>query len=576
MIGSKDPWKWIEPQSQMSPKTHVRVSLRRAVLFLALALGNTGISQGQQVEPGGTLAGFGIISEFIPPGTDNAIAVAVTDFSGVAALADGQMITFGFFFFPDVPGAAGDANGGGSVGADVVNVWASMPLSIGLQKDGDLMVLESSGVPPPTIVTPETAIDLVDADVSFDAILGLRSDGKVVGWGPINTNAASIDVPEGLGQVVDIACTQNIGLALKADGSLVQWGNTTDFSDPPQGLTDVMSIEINQVAALALRSDGSTVSWGRSGNEVDLGFQGPIVEIVSGSSDNNFGGVTRTAEPVAWPETFLIGLHLDVFGLALGPVSEESVFIQKPGMLPFANIMPQAAKKLEGTDVVLRAHAVGAHTFQWKRDGIDLPGETRPWLFIESLDASEVGDYTVLMTNMNGSFETDPTRVELDLIDQEILVEPFEPSLFGGSPFQIVASATSGLPIDMEVEYGPATIDRDLVRITGNGTVRIVISQPGNADYESAPPIVIEYNTGDQPGPLTVGEVDESEVHLRVPWFTTHRIGVEFSTDLTPGSWIELGNFSLEQGRGVFVDRDMVRLGHGKGYYRAFLRPPLR
>ena len=53
-------------------------------------------------------------------------------------------------------------------------------------------------------------------------------------------------------------------------------------------------------------------------------------------------------------------------------------------------------------------------------------------------------------------------------------------------------------------------------------------------------------------------------------------IGVEYSTDLTPGSWIELGNFFDVEGEGVFVDPDPTRHARPFGYYRAFLRPVIR
>jgi hypothetical protein len=50
-------------------------------------------------------------------------------------------------------------------------------------------------------------------------------------------------------------------------------------------------------------------------------------------------------------------------------------------------------------------------------------------------------------------------------------------------------------------------------------------------------------------------------------------IGVEYSPDLSPGSWIELGNFFPVEGMWVFTDPDSVRLARPSGYYRAFLRP---
>jgi len=50
-------------------------------------------------------------------------------------------------------------------------------------------------------------------------------------------------------------------------------------------------------------------------------------------------------------------------------------------------------------------------------------------------------------------------------------------------------------------------------------------------------------------------------------------VGLEFSPDLTVGSWIELGNFFQDGQTLCFHDQDRFRLERGIGFYRAFLRP---
>ena len=63
---------------------------------------------------------------------------------------------------------------------------------------------------------------------------------------------------------------------------------------------------------------------------------------------------------------------------------------------------------------------------------------------------------------------------------------------------------------------------------------------------------------------------------LRITVAPTFRrsIGIEFSPDLSPGSWIELGNFFEVAGDdSAFVDTDEQRISRSRAYYRAFLRP---
>lgn len=62
-------------------------------------------------------------------------------------------------------------------------------------------------------------------------------------------------------------------------------------------------------------------------------------------------------------------------------------------------------------------------------------------------------------------------------------------------------------------------------------------------------------------------------VHLTVRAMPSQIVGVEYSPDLSPGSWIDAGNFLQIDGQGHFLDADPDRLARKNGFYRAFLRP---
>ena len=66
---------------------------------------------------------------------------------------------------------------------------------------------------------------------------------------------------------------------------------------------------------------------------------------------------------------------------------------------------------------------------------------------------------------------------------------------------------------------------------------------------------------------------ENGETRLTVPRMLGRRIGVEYSPDLTPGSWVDLGNFSNTGRVAKFIDFDLDRSGAERGFYRAFLRP---
>ncbi len=61
--------------------------------------------------------------------------------------------------------------------------------------------------------------------------------------------------------------------------------------------------------------------------------------------------------------------------------------------------------------------------------------------------------------------------------------------IFGDVPFILTASASSGLPVNLNIVSGPATLSENTVTLTGAGTVTIEASQPGNGNYLAATPV---------------------------------------------------------------------------------------
>ena len=57
---------------------------------------------------------------------------------------------------------------------------------------------------------------------------------------------------------------------------------------------------------------------------------------------------------------------------------------------------------------------------------------------------------------------------------------------YGVAPFALSATASSGLPVSYAVSSGPASVSGNILTITGAGSVTVLASQPGNAQYASA------------------------------------------------------------------------------------------
>lgn len=93
--------------------------------------------------------------------------------------------------------------------------------------------------------------------------------------------------------------------------------------------------------------------------------------------------------------------------------------------------------------------------------------------------------YRLNITANNG--ETGTQFAEWELYEkrvQTISLDTVPSPTFGDAPFELVASASSGLPVSLEVVSGPATIDSTgFLVITGAGTVTVRAIQAGNDNY---------------------------------------------------------------------------------------------
>lgn len=76
------------------------------------------------------------------------------------------------------------------------------------------------------------------------------------------------------------------------------------------------------------------------------------------------------------------------------------------------------------------------------------------------------------------------------LSDQTVSFNSPSNKTYGDAPFDLNATATSGLPVSFKIVSGPATLSGNTITITGAGDVVIEASQGGNASYNAAPTVV--------------------------------------------------------------------------------------
>ena len=126
--------------------------------------------------------------------------------------------------------------------------------------------------------------------------------------------------------------------------------------------------------------------------------------------------------------------------------------------------------------------------------------------------------YRVRGLNAGGSSQfTSEVSVTTNKLNQNITFTQIPAKDFGDSPFTLIATASSGLPVIFSLESGPATLTGNQVTITGKGLVRIKASQPGNTNFNPATEELQEFTVHEAtPTALTVSNI--TTTGLKLEW----------------------------------------------------------
>ncbi|MGI9244369.1 MAG: hypothetical protein ACR2RV_26455, partial [Verrucomicrobiales bacterium] len=390
--------------------------------------------------------------------------------------------------------------------ADAVNLWNFFGVNSVLLRDGTLPIWGPNVPNFGDLSGLETEDEIVDAALAFRGVGVLRSDGTLGAYGE-NFNQA-IQIPGGLDltQIVDIGVGFRLVVVVKADGTVLQWG---DAPPPPAGLSDVVAVHSGDHSVIALRSDGTVVSWGlgaASGGE-PAGLT-DVYSVHAGIRGDTYAAIKGDSTLVTWGMAGAFD-GPGIVGTSLGQAVPDQLAILQPGALPCANLMPRTSTKDEGTPHLIKVHSYSpVASYQWKLDGVDLPGETKPHLYIDGITAADVGDYTVAMTNPNGTVVTEASTLLLNLLDQTIDFPALADRTFGDGSFDLAATASSDLPVEFSLVSGPATIDGATVTITGAGVVVVRAEQAGDAVFDPAPPVEQSFSVAKLAAGVTLSDLE--------------------------------------------------------------------
>jgi hypothetical protein len=375
--------------------------------------------------------------------------------------------------------------------ADVVAIAGGGLHSLALRSDGTVVGWGDSG-----FGETNAPIDLTNAvaiAAGFSRSLALRSNSSVVGWGILNapaglTNVAAIaagwgdqslallgdgtvvawgdesPVPPGLTNLAAIAVGSRHRLALKPDGTVIAWGDDASGNrNIPAGLTNVVAIAAGEDHSLALRSDGTVVAWGNpdSGRcNVPAGLAN-VVAIAAGARHSL--ALKADGTMAAWGDNssgqsrILTGLG-NVVAIAGG--GYHTLALVGDGM-PVITVQPRSQRVATTKDAVLQVMAVGAQPlkYQWQRNGTLLPGATTAILTLRNLRMSDVGYYSVVVSNSQGSVTS--TRALLLPVEAPpiVTVPPADQSTFCGDGTSFRVTADGSKPFSYQWLFEDAPVD---------------------------------------------------------------------------------------------------------------------
>ncbi len=385
--GGEDPEQWLDVRVTFPPGGAGDVVAawgREGALFFA---GNTGLPTNPPPET------------YVPQGLRGVVQVAAGDQHALALRADGSVVGWG-----------DDGNGQATVPSGLppaAAVLAGGDVSGIITREGALRLwgLSTGG-----LTTPPADLGPVrQAAIGRNHVVALRTDGRVVAWG--SNSLGQSTVPADLESVVAVAAGTEFSLALKADGTVAAWGYS-QVRTLPAGLADVAEVAAAGVLnggqfAVARKRDGTVVAWGVNNTgqtNVPAGLT-RVVDIAAGAF--HALAVTDEGRVVAWGQATggrtVVPPALPYGTAVAASASSSFALLGSPVTLLRA---PRSHTLTPGSGVTLstEARGLGDLSYQWRRDGVPLPGATSASLTLTGLTAGEAGNYDVQIRDARAAY----------------------------------------------------------------------------------------------------------------------------------------------------------------------------
>jgi alpha-tubulin suppressor-like RCC1 family protein len=369
----------------------------------------------------------------VPPGLTNVVAVAAGGGHSLALQYDGTVVAWG-------KNDAGQTNIPLGL-SNVVAVVSGTDHNVALRADGRVVAWGFDVAGQTDVPAGLSNVVAVAAGGGWRS-LALKSDGELVGWGSMNP-------PLGLSNVVSMGCGIWHNLALKSDGTVVAWGAGDHGNDIPNGLSDVVSIAAGYLHSLALKLDGTVVAWGKN-DSGQTNVPAGLTNVVAVAAGGLYSLALKSdGTVVAWGSDSAgqTQLPTDLGRVAALAAGEQHCLVLANDGLPF--IQTQLPRRVipAGGASTLRIQAVGAWPlcYQWRLNGSEIGGATNALLNLTNFGSSQVGAYTVVVSNRFGAAISTP--VQVDIVPFLLVGQPEDQNVWAAQTASFGVNVQSPLPL---------------------------------------------------------------------------------------------------------------------------------
>jgi hypothetical protein len=352
---------------------------------------------------------------------DNTYGQANWGIGGVVAVAAGYWHTMALKHDGTVVAWGGNNSGQTDVPtglSGVVAIAAGGAHSVALKNDGTVVAWGDSTSHETWVPVGLTGVTAIAAGYSHT--VALKNDGTVVTWGDYPYDQ-TMNVPVGLNGVVAIAAGESFTVALKNDGTVVAWGHGGLYGAPyvPAGLSGVTAIAAGVDHIVAHIGIAPIITAQPESQSVNLGQDVSFTVTADGSTPlryqwrkdgTNLNGATNAAYILTGAQTNQAGNYSVVVSNVAGSVTSGPpavlMFIIPP---PPPQISTQPANQTVnvGQNAIFMVVATGFEPFplsyQWQRNGVNLPGATNSALNVSGLRRTNSGNYSCVVTGAGGS-----------------------------------------------------------------------------------------------------------------------------------------------------------------------------